>query len=678
MEKFLRKILSVFITFFLIFVPISSRNYEVFGNPSSDTIIFEDGGLTQNSRAGSEITKLNDGTVLITGGNGTNPIVSELYDPLTGISSLHSSMLKARKNHSAILLNDGRVLIVGGYNDVSNTYLASAEIYNPDTDNFSYTSEPMSTQRSECTLTLLQDGRVLIVGGYKGENTAEIFDPETDTFSPPINLTSRRRSHAASLLPDGRVLITGGQGENLFPLASAEIFNPETNTFTAINDMIYKRDSHTSTLLMDGTVLLAGGRGGQWGIPQAKAELFDPSTNTFCQIGDLTEDFYEHTATLLSNGKVLIIGAGNVLGNFTNLYDPDTQTFSRTNDITIGIRHTDTILLDNGKVFLIREAQNPPDPTLPTEAKFIVLGSLVTISNIPVGSITVNGGASSTSSKDVYLSLNASSPVTVVDEMRFSDDGVQWTGWIAYSTSAYYQLPGNDGLKTIFVEYKDRLGQISDTISSSIELNSSVGSTYNISINQGDLFTNESNVFLSIGANPYTAEMIVSNDGSFSGAHWEPYSAIKSWQITQYGDYVIPRFVYVKYKDVNGVISGAFLDDIILDVNPPNGSVEVYPAETAAYSSINYPFTNNQDNPYQIFLPLIKDFTTNVTLLLDATDDVSGVAEMIISNSTDFSYSFWIPYENQIEWFMPEEVDTVFVKLMDNAGNISDILSGSK
>lgn len=75
---------------------------------------------------------------------------------------------------------------------------------------------------------------------------------------------------------------------------------------------------------------------------------------------------------------------------------------------------------------------------------------------------------------------------------------------------------------------------------------------------------------------PYTTvEMMVSNDGGFAGAQWEAYKASKDWEITQYGSYVIPRVVYVRFKDVNGKISTTYQDDIILDVNAPIGTVEV-------------------------------------------------------------------------------------------------------
>src|SRR5690242_3552049 len=75
----------------------------------------------------------------------------------------------------------------------------------------------MTTARSAHTATLLLDDRVLITGGYLIEanrytvlNTAEIYDPTTETFVPTGSMSNARSGHTATRLPDGRVLIAGG------------------------------------------------------------------------------------------------------------------------------------------------------------------------------------------------------------------------------------------------------------------------------------------------------------------------------------------------------------------------------------------------------------------------------------------------------------------------------------
>jgi len=214
---------------------------------------------------------------------------------------------------------------------------------------------------------------------------------------------------------------------------------------------------------------------------------------------------------------------------------------------------------------------------------------------------------------------------------------------------------------------------------------------YRVSINDGALFTNEVTVTLTIGLEPETAQMQVSNDGGFAGAEWEPYASSKVWQITQYGSYVIPRVVYVRYKEHSGNVSATYQDDIILDVNAPNGSVEVTPGvsgsslrkagtETAAMHPVTIRATD--DYPYTVYLPFVaRDLCilptgpANITLHLEAEDDVSGVADMMISHLPNCHCGRWELYATTKEWYAPEGATMIYVKFRDNAGNISEVVT---
>ena len=151
--------------------------------------------------------------MLIAGGYGyDNPLnclaTAELYDPAAGTFSAAGSLQYARSAHTATLLQDGKVLIAGGYRD--GNYLATAELYDPDTGTFSLTGS-LQQARSSHTATLLPNGKVLIAGGYCGYNTytAELYDPSAGTFTA-TGILDRRDRHTATLLPSGKVLIAGG------------------------------------------------------------------------------------------------------------------------------------------------------------------------------------------------------------------------------------------------------------------------------------------------------------------------------------------------------------------------------------------------------------------------------------------------------------------------------------
>jgi len=153
---------------------------------------------------------------------------AELYDPIEGKFTAIAPMTAHRDRHAAVLLRDGRVLIVGGVDTVlvpmivfpgptMPSILASTEIFDPSKGTFG-PAFPMATARDVPTATLLIIGKVLVAGG--GDDGAELYDPRTKKFSATGNLTEGRYGQTATLLPDGRVLMAGG-GD-----AVAEIYNP--------------------------------------------------------------------------------------------------------------------------------------------------------------------------------------------------------------------------------------------------------------------------------------------------------------------------------------------------------------------------------------------------------------------------------------------------------------------
>ena len=228
----------------------------------------------------------------------------------------------------------------------------------------------------------------------------------------------------------------------------------------------------------------------------------------------------------------------------------------------------------------------------------------------PSGSVLVNNGAIDTTSTDVTLKPSASDSVSGVSQMSFSNDGGNYSDWESYGSSKSWTLTSGDGLKTVYVRYKDNAGNISSVCTDTINLDTTVQPEYGLSINEGALFTNKITVTLTLPANPSTAQMMVSNDGGFAGAQWEPYATRKEWQITQYGAYVIPRTVYAKYKDARGVISSVYQDDIILDVTAPSSSITNL-SRIGANSSAR--------------VSALSSSTVPVAVEWEGSDDVSGV-----------------------------------------------------
>jgi hypothetical protein len=274
-------------------------------------------------------------------------------------------MSEPRTENSAVLLPSGKVLVVGPDN--------TAELYDPATGSFTQTPNMLVFHGNDVSTSLLNDGRVLIVGGRGTPNGAEIYDPITGKFTSAGNTNQLHGFYnTATTLLDGRVLVVGGVagvGGSGNASAGAEIYDPKTGKFTNAGAMAFNRNSHMATVLADGRVLITGGSATNQvtGSTPAydSAEIFDPATGTFSLTGSMNQLRFHHYSILLSNGKVLIGGGGGGPSSATSaeLYDPLTGRFSPTGDMASPRSQAAVALLSNGQVLVTGGYTNFPSGT---------------------------------------------------------------------------------------------------------------------------------------------------------------------------------------------------------------------------------------------------------------------------------------------------------------------------
>jgi hypothetical protein len=326
-------------------------------------------GQMAAARYGQTATQLSNGQILVAGGTNSSGVLNEAE-----IYTLSSQTFAATANpmnvprwlHTATLLNDGTVLIAGGSDLANEETLDTAEIYNPAAGTFTLLTSTLNTARVGHTATLLQNGQVLIVGGYDPQYglivDAELYDPPTQAFIDLGDTNAPRYEHTATMLQNGQVLIAGGETDPTPSAAfsSAELFNLANQAFTLVPvPMTTPREGHAAVLLNNGQVLITGGDNPPTGS-QSSAEIYDPASNTFLAVSStMTAPRTSHLMTLLNGGNVLIMGGATDSGggstplNTAEIYNSATQSFSATSGNMTSVRvHGTASLLNNGTVLL--------------------------------------------------------------------------------------------------------------------------------------------------------------------------------------------------------------------------------------------------------------------------------------------------------------------------------------
>ena len=293
-------------------------------DPATDA--FSDGGSLTNDRSQHAATLLTDGRVLIVGGYNRDgsPRASELFDPGTGRFVRGADTLDPLGNVTAAVLRDGHVFVLGEGGppelfDPSTSGLASPT---PGPRNAGLAGsvtaiDGPAVQRYAHTATLLPDGRVLVIGGDVDDEThldsAELYDPQTGRWSATGSLNQPRARHMATLLDDGRVLVAGGgafqpseAGGEYVQSDSAELYDPATGLFTPAGRMAVGRSASFGpggAVQRPSVMRLPGGRElftGAWTEPTI--DVFDPLTNTFTGI----RSGCAGNGVMLPDGRVLL------------------------------------------------------------------------------------------------------------------------------------------------------------------------------------------------------------------------------------------------------------------------------------------------------------------------------------------------------------------------------------
>ncbi|WP_426502612.1 Kelch repeat-containing protein [Dactylosporangium sp. McL0621] len=299
-------------------------------------------GALHTPRRRHTVTALGDGGALVAGGTSAATqfpppalATSERLDPgHTTWSPTTGPLRHARWGHSAVALGDGSVLVAGGStirSATSLTALRSVERFDPGSGQWTDVA-PMNDARTGHVAVVLGDGKVLVIGGTvplgPDDEAAlafcELYDPAHDTWTATGSLTVPRARHQAVLLSPTTVLVVGGQppgpdddaGFDPFPRATAEVFNQTTGAWTAVAPLPGGRELHRAVALDDGQALVAGGTDNVRDGAGFTAPLVFDGTG-WTAVPGLAVGRWGFGAAALQDGSVLVVGGVTRSGQAT-------------------------------------------------------------------------------------------------------------------------------------------------------------------------------------------------------------------------------------------------------------------------------------------------------------------------------------------------------------------------
>lgn len=264
---------------------------------------------------------------------GASPVETQKIDKATHAVEAYVRSGTPRVRHSSTGLLDGRVLVVGGTDLAGNSVEPAAETFNPisgswlDVATAEGDISPL-IERTFHTGTALRDGRILIIGGFQERGGQAqplrdclLFSPDQVGSSPwqhlDLCLQIPRGQHTTTRLHDGRLLVTGGlsvpcEGPSLEcppenghrSVEICEVTGNHIDCRPQLDALAYSRFRHTATRMQDGRVWISGGRSSE-DVPIH--DVFHPQTETWNQILGVSTRF-DHTTIALENGHLVTVG----------------------------------------------------------------------------------------------------------------------------------------------------------------------------------------------------------------------------------------------------------------------------------------------------------------------------------------------------------------------------------
>lgn len=283
------------------------------------------------------------------------------------------------------------------------------------------------------------------------------------------------------------------------------------------------------------------------------------------------------------------------------------------------------------------------------------------------GSIIVNNNAAYTNSANVTLTISATDNHLVREMIIANNAGFTGANWEFYATSKLWTLPAGDGTKTVYIQFKDASGNLSNVASDAIVLDTTapsavVSAPVNNSLLNSltALFGTASDATAGLASVAATIQRL-SDNKYWNGTDW--VASATDLATTLNGNNWSKSTGLPTFSDGSYKVSAKATDNA--------GNV-------GAYSSNSFVFDTTAPTATGFTINGGATLTNSTSVSLNITgSDTNGVAQMMLGNDENFSNSVWEAYNSTKTWILGSEVGekTVYLKFKDNAGNTSSAFS---
>lgn len=290
----------------------------------------------------------------------TNTVGDALTLTSHGAWAAAATMPLTRNTFSAVTGADGRIYVVGGYDQLGNQ-ISAVEAYNAENNTWT-TVTNLPAPGSEFAVAAGSDGRIYVFGGYDASynnvsDQAEAYDPASNSWTTLAPLPTPLVDEAAVAGPDGRIYVLGGYDGDFNVSAGVEVYDPTHNTWSSGANMPAGRVYLSAVLGGDGKIYALGGYSQDLRGSDSAVDAYDPAADTWTSdVTNLPVSPYGFAATAGRDGRIYVVGGYDATGNVTaqsEVYDPPAGTWTTLPAMSTPRDYLAAAALPDGRVFAL-------------------------------------------------------------------------------------------------------------------------------------------------------------------------------------------------------------------------------------------------------------------------------------------------------------------------------------